>query len=393
MIKMKKRRFVLLIVGVVIATLLFGFVGLNLFANAKDIIWVERPKYETLNEIGNKYAKLYSLQKTIDEKSLWDTDEETQMDAIYKALLDSLGDKYSRYMSQDEYKAWSKYVNGTFTGIGLTFTTDKKGNYIITKVLPDSPAAAGGLKEGDMILKVDGKTYTDSDAMMLDMRGDEGTKVAITYERAGKQKTVNLIRAEVFEQSVFAGTIDKKYGYIQITGFEKTTAEQFKAELANLENKNVKGLIIDLRNNLGGFMDQGIEIADMLLPECTITHTEDKNGKKEYYNSDENCTKLKYVVLVNENTASASEIVAAAIKDNEGGKLVGTTTYGKGIIQSTVAFKDGTAMSLTIMQYLSPKNKKIHGVGVKPDIEVKQKKNAKKDFQLEKAKALLSDRE
>ena len=114
----------------------------------------------------------------------------------------------------------------------------------------------------------------------------------------------------------------------------------------------------------------GREIADMLLPECTITHTEDKNGKKEFYNSDENCTKLKYVVLVNENTASASEIVAAAIKDNGGGKLVGTTTYGKGIIQSTVAFKDGTAMSLTIMQYLSPKNNKIHGIGVKPDYQV-----------------------
>lgn len=390
MIKMKKRRFVLLIVGVVIAALLFGFVGLNLFASANDMVLIKRSDYETLNQIGDKYSKLYSLQKTINEKSLWDTNEETQMDAIYKALLDSLGDKYSRYMDKDEYKAWSKYVNGTFTGIGLSFTTDKKGNFIITKVLSDSPAAAGGLKEGDKILKVDGKTYTDSEAMMLDMRGDEGTKVSITYKRGGKQKTVNLIRAEVSEQSVFAGVVDKKYGYIQITGFEKTTAEQFKAELASLENKNVKGLIIDLRNNLGGFMDQGIEIADMLLPECTITHTEDKDGKKEYYNSDENCTKLKYVVLVNENTASASEIVAAAIKDNDGGKLVGTTTYGKGIIQSTVAFKDGTAMSLTIMQYLSPKGSKIHGVGVKPDYEVKSEKGAKKDAQLQKAIDLLS---
>lgn len=390
MIKMKKRRFVLLVVGVVIATLLFGFVGLNLYAGARDMVLVKRSDYETLHQIGDQYSKLYSLQKAINEKSLWSTDKETQMDAIYKALLDSLGDKYSRYMDRDEYKAWSKYVNGTFTGIGLTFTTDKEGNFIITKVLSDSPAASGGLKEGDELLKVNGKTYNDSEAMMMDMRGDEGTKVAITYERNGKQKTVNLIRAEVSEQSVFAGVIDKKYGYIQITGFEKTTAEQFKTELASLENKNVKGLIIDLRNNLGGFMDQGIEIADMLLPECTITHTEDKKGKKEFYNSDENCTKLKYVVLVNENTASASEIVAAAIKDNQGGKLVGTTTYGKGIIQSTVAFKDGTAMSLTVMQYLSPKNKKIHGVGVKPDYEVKQKKNAKKDLQLEKAIGLLS---
>ena len=390
MIKIKKIKFVLLMAGVVIGSLLLGYVGLRYFTGAEDMVMVKQSDYEALNRIGDKYSKLYSMQKAIDEKSLWQTDEETQMDAVYKALVDTLGDKYSRYMDADEYKAWTKYVNGTFTGIGLTFTTDKKGNFIITKVLTDSPAASGDLREGDRIVKVDGKTCSDSQAMTLALRGEEGTKVAITYERNNRQKTVNLIRAQVEEQSVFARVIDKKYGYIQITGFEKDTAEQFKTELAAMENKNVKGLVIDLRNNLGGLMEQGIEIADMLLPECTITHTVDKDGKKTYYNSDENCTKLKYVVLVNENTASASEIVAAAVKDNHGGRLVGTTTYGKGIIQSTVAFKDGTAMSLTIMQYLSPKGKKINGIGVKPDYFIQQKENGKHDLQLKKAIDLLS---
>lgn len=390
MIKMKKRRFVLLIIGVVIAALSVGFVGLNLFASANDMILVKRSNYETLNEMGDQYGKLYSMQKTINEKSLWDVDQDKQMTAIYKALLDSLGDKYTRYMDEDEYKAWSKYVNGTFTGVGITFTENKDGGYPITKVLPGSPADSQGVKKGDIIRKVDGKTYGSSDEIVLALRGKEGTKVSLTYERKGKEKTVNLIRAEVSEQSVFASVLDGKYGYIQITGFEKTTAEQFKSELAAMENKNVKGVIIDLRNNLGGLMEQGIEVADALLPECTITHTEDRNGKKEYYNSDESCTKLKYVVLVNENTASTSEIVAAAIKDNDGGKLVGTATYGKGIIQNTIGFEDNTAITMTIMQYLSPGNHKIHSIGVKPDYEVKLSKSAKKDTQLLRAVQLLS---
>lgn len=389
MIKMKKRRFVLLIIGVVMAALLLGYTGLKLFVNAKDMVLVEKSSYENLSEMGDRYAKLYSIQNTIKEKSLWDVDEEEQMTAIYKALMDSLGDKYSRYMDEEEYKAWGKYVNGTFTGVGITFTEDKQGGYLITKVISGSPADAQGLKKDDVIIKVDGKTYDSSDEVALALRGEEGTKVSVTYERKGKERTVNLIRAEVAEQSVFASVIDKKYGYIQITGFEKNTADQFKGELAAMENKNLKGLVIDLRNNLGGIMEQGIEVADMLLPECTITHTEDRNGKKEYYNSDEKCTKLKYVVLVNENTASTSEIVAAAIKDNHGGKLVGDTTYGKGIIQNTIGFKDNTAMTLTIMQYLSPKNDKIHQVGVKPDYQIKLSKGAKKDYQLQKALKLL----
>lgn len=389
MIKMKKRRFVLLIIGVVLAALLLGFTGLKLFVNANDMVLVEKSNYENLSEMGDRYAKLYSIQNTIKDNSLWEVDEEEQMTAIYKALMDSLGDKYSRYMDEEEYKAWAKYVNGTFTGVGITFTEDKQGGYPITKVISGSPADTQGLKKDDIILKVDGKTYDSSDEVAVALRGEEGTKVSVTYERKGKERTVNLIRAEVAEQSVFASVIDKKYGYIQITGFEKNTADQFKGELAAMENKNLKGLVIDLRNNLGGIMEQGIEIADMLLPECTITHTEDRNGKKEYYNSDEKCTKLKYVVLINENTASTSEIVAAAIKDNHGGKLVGTTTYGKGIIQNTIGFKDNTAMTLTIMQYLSPKNDKIHEVGITPDYQVKLSKDAKKDYQLLKALKLL----
>lgn len=389
MIKMKKKRFILLIASVVVATLFLASAGLWIVASAKDVVLVSKSSYDMMSEVSEKYAKLYAMQKAVNEQFLWDTDEEEQLDAMYKALIESLGDKYSVYMDEEEYRRWTNYVNGTFTGVGISFVENDDGEFVVTKVLEGGPADSAGLKKGDVLLKVDGKSYEDSEEMASHLKGEEGTEVKLTYRRADKEKQIRLVRAEVEEPSVYSGIIDKKYGYIRITAFEQSTAEQFKTELANLENKNVKGLIVDLRNNLGGFVDQGIEIADMLLPACTITHTEDKNGEKEYHNSDESCTKLKYVLLVNENTASSSEIIAAAIKDNKGGKLVGTTTFGKGIIQSSMEFKDGTALKLTIMQYLSPNGNEINGKGVKPDYEVKLSKDGKTDEQLEKALQLL----
>ncbi|MGC2872425.1 S41 family peptidase [Ihubacter sp. rT4E-8] len=392
MIKMRKRRFILLICGVVIATLLVASVGFFAVTQAKDMIFISKEDYNVLNEVGNRYGKLYSIQKTVEEQFLWDIDQEAQMEALYKALLDSLNDKYSGYMGKSEYEEWNNYIQGVFTGVGVVFIEETEGRFVVTKVISGSPAEGAGLKIGDVLLKVDGKAYDDSEEMALHIRGEEGSSVKLTYRRGNKVREAKMVRAQVEDPSVYAELIDKKYGYIRITAFERGTAEQFKQELAAFETKGVKGVVIDLRNNGGGLVDAGIEIADMLLPECTITHTEDKNGKTKYYNSKEDCTDLKYVVLVNGHSASTSEIVAAAIKDNKGGSLVGTTTFGKGIIQGTVEFKDGSAIKLTIQQYFSPNDKKIHGIGIKPDYEVKMSKKAKSDIQLEKALKLLGDK-
>ena len=391
MIKMKRKKFILLIVSVVIATLFLASAAFFILSGAKGFVLVGKSDFDTMSEISERYAKLYAMQETVNDQFLWETDEEEQMNAIYKALIDSLGDKYSVYMDKEEYANWNNYVNGTFTGVGITFAEDDEGNFVITDILNGGPADSAGLKEDDILLTVDGKSYDDSEEMASHLRGKEGPEVKVTYRRGSREREVSLVRAEVEQPSVYGSTIDGDYGYIRITAFEKSTAEQFRKELAGLENKNVKGLIVDLRDNPGGLMDQGIEVADMLLPECTITHTEDKNGKTEYYNSDESCTKLKYAVLINENTASASEIVAAAIKDNQGGPLIGTTTFGKGIIQGSMEFKDETALKLTIMQYLSPEGNQINGVGVKPDYKVKMSQDGKKDSQLRKALNLLKD--
>lgn len=389
MIKMKKRVFATIIICVIFASMAASALGFYVFTGATDMKLMKVKDYETMEDMASRYGKLYKMQNTVNEQFLWKTDKNAQMDAMYRALLDSLGDEYSVYMNEEDYKEWEEYVTGTFTGVGITFLQTEDGDFEVKKILEGGPADLAGVKVGDLLLKVDGKTFRNSDDMAEALRGETGTRVKVTYAREGKEKTVSVVRGQVEETSIYAGTIDGKYGYIHIRAFESNTAEQFRTELAAFENKDVKGLIIDLRHNPGGIVDQSLEIADMLLPECTMIHTEDSQGKKEYYNSDPKCTKLKYVLLVDENTASASEILAAAVKENQGGKLVGMKTYGKGIIQSSMTFGDGTAMRLTTMQYLSPKNHKIHKVGVEPDYQVKLSAKSKTDKQLEKAIELL----
>lgn len=388
MIRIKKNRFILTLVGVAVAT--FLLVGAALFGlmEAGGMVLVSKDDYQKAAEMVDRYEKLYLIQKSIDDRFLWEKDGEEQMDALYKEAVNVLDDKYSYYMTADEYKEWADKVTGTFSGIGVAFTQDDDGDYVVNRVMEGGPAELGGMKAGDILLEVDGKSYEDSNKMAAAIRGEEGTSVEITYKRDGVKKTVTLVRGEVKELSVYSSVIDKDYGYIQITSFEEETAKQFQTELDAMEQKGVKGLVIDLRNNPGGMMDQCIEVADMLLPEAMITYTKDKNGNEETYNSDEHYTDLNYVLLVNGNSASAAEIVAAAVKDN-GGRLVGEKTFGKGVIQGTIDLQDGSAMSLTIMEYFSPEGNKIHTKGVKPSHKVVLKEDAKTDVQLEKALELL----
>lgn len=388
MIKIKKNRFVLTLVGVAVAT--FLLIGIVLFGILEmgGMVLVSKDDYQKAAEMADRYEKLYLIQKSIDEGFLWEKDEAVQMDALYKEAVEVLDDKYSYYMTAEEYKEWTDKVTGTFSGIGVAFTQEDDGDYVVNRVMESGPAELGGMKAGDILLEVDGKSYEDSNQMAAAIRGEEGTSVEITYKRGGTRKTVSLVRGEVKELSVYSSVIDKAYGYIQITSFEAETAKQFQTELDAMEQKGVKGLVIDLRNNPGGMMDQCIEVADMLLPEAMITYTKDKNGKEETFNSDEHCTDLNYVLLVNSNSASAAEIVAAAVKDN-GGRLVGEQTFGKGIIQGTIDLQDGSAMTLTIMEYFSPDGNKIHKKGVKPSHKVVLKEDAKTDVQLEKALELL----
>lgn len=342
-----------------------------------------------LRNVVRDYGNLPEILKLIKTKSIFKFDDAKARDDAYKAIVDSLGDEYSQYMTAEETKEWEALLNGEFSGIGISFSKNKDGKYQVSEVFPKGPAEMAGMKPGDLILSVDGKTYDSIEEMSSHIKGESGTKVKLVLMRDGKETTVEMVRATVKEKTVSGKVMDDGTGYIRISSFEEGTADEFEAQLNSFENQGIKKMILDLRNNGGGYTNEGIRIADLLLKEGTITYMENVKGKRQYFNSDVRATKIKYVVLVNENTASTSEILTAAIKDNGGGKIVGTTTFGKGIVQENIKFKDGSSLKLTVMRYYSPKGHAIHKKGIKPDVEVKPDTEGRVDNQLEKAVELL----
>ena len=338
-------------------------------------------------ELDERFSKVNSIYDTVMEDYYIEPDTADLEDGMCKGLMAGLGDPYSAYMTEEEYNTWLESVTGEFEGIGISFTTDEDGNYVIVSVFKGSPAEKAGLKEGDFILGADDKAYSTMDALSAAIKGKRGTKVTVNYERDGKVYDVEIVRDKIEEISVEGEMLDNNIGYIAISSFSEDTAEDFQAELERFENKNVKGLVIDLRNNGGGLVNVCSEIADMLLGECTIVSMEDRKGEESILTSDEEKTGIPYVILVNENSASASEILAAAVKDNTDNPLVGVTTFGKGIVQTSGQLNDGSALELTTMQYFSPDGKEIHKKGVEPDYIVENTDT--EDKQLDKAIELL----
>lgn len=364
---------------------------ITLFAVAKigNFVIVHGDESGVIKTIVKEYSNLPEILDAIDRKSIFEFNENNAKDAALKAVVDSLGDEYSEYLTKKETEEWESYLNGEFSGIGISFQKNDNGEYQVTEVFKDSPAEKSGIKAGDIILKVDGNLYKTSEEMSEHIRGKSGTTVELVLMRDNKEINASITRETVKEKTVYSKVMDDGSGYIMIKSFEDGTAKEFETELSAFEKQGVKSMVIDLRDNGGGYIDEGMEIADRLLKEGTITYMEDVKGKRKYFNSDEKATKIKYTVLVNENTASTSEILTAAIKDNNGGKIVGTKTFGKGIVQETTKFKDGSSLKLTVLRYFSPKGKVIHKKGIKPDVEVKFDPSSGTDNQLEMAKSLL----
>ena len=355
---------------------------------ALGYVSVSKSEYDEMKDTYNRFAKLEQLYETIDGSYYKDVDEIELVDGACKGLVEGLGDPYSSYMTEDEYENWKSSATGEYSGIGVTFSQDKNGNYVVVGVTKDSPAEKAGLKSGDYITKVDGKTYDDMDVMAKAIRGEAGTKVKLNYVRDGEEKEISITRGKIVEKSVEYKMLDGNIGYIKLSSFISSSADDFSEALKALEDKGAKGLILDLRDNGGGLVEQCIDIADEFLDEGVVTYVEDKNGKKQEYKATDGKTELTTVVLVNGNSASCSEILAGALKDN-GCKLVGETTFGKGVIQSTAELDDGSALKLTIMQYFSPKGNAIQDKGITPDYEVKNSENSSTDKQLEKALGLF----
>ena len=339
------------------------------------------------------YKRLADMEEYLKENYYTDVTDSAIAEGLYRGMFSSVGDPYTVYYSQAEFQQVTEEAHGENSGIGVVMQGNEDNLIQIINVVEGAPAESAGVKKGDILIAVDGKEFTGdrvSDAAAK-ARGEAGTKVKVTMLRDKKTLDFEITRANFINPSVSSEVLDDNIGYISVSTFNDNTAQDFKDALEELEKKRVKGLVVDIRNNVGGIVSQGVEIADMLLDESEIAYAQDNKGEKNVYTTVNGKTDLPYVLLINENSASTSEILAVGIKENNGGKLVGTTTYGKGLIQKLEQFKAGDGVRITIMQYFSAAGQPINKVGVKPDYKVEMKDDAKSDLQLKKAVSLLND--
>ena len=339
-------------------------------------------------------AKVQELNQYIDEYYLFDYEEEDVENGIYKGLMAGLGDVYTGYYTPEEYASFMESSNGSYSGIGAMMQQDySTGIITVVKVFEGSPSAEAGILPGDILYMVEGEEVTGQDLSLVvsDLKGTEGTQVNVSVARGENILEMTLTRRSIQVPTVESRMIDEQIGYIAITEFDDVTDEQFMAALDSLESQGMKKLIIDLRDNGGGLVDVTCAILDRLLPEGLIVYTEDKYGNRQEETSDaEHYFAGDMAVLVNGNSASASEIFAGAVKDYGVGTLIGTQTFGKGIVQSLFPLSDGSAVKITVSRYYTPAGNNIHEVGITPDIIVEADRESETDVQLQKAIEVLS---
>ncbi len=316
--------------------------------------------------------KMDKIKELIDENFALEYNEEDLVEAQYAGYVYGLQDPYSAYLTEENYDKMMESTNGEYVGIGVGVTPSTERNTIlINQVFTGSPAEKAGLSIGDEIVAVEGETVygTDMDAAILKIKGKPKTSVVITVRdfETGENRDVTLIRDKVVVDTVFYEKLEDNIGYIRISSFDAVTDEQFDEAYNSLINDGIEGLVLDLRNNPGGLLDVVTNIADTLVPEGNIVYTEDVNGEKMYIKSDAEQIEIPLQVLVNEYSASASEVLAGAIKDYGVGELVGETTFGKGIVQRIFPLGDGSAVKLTISRYFTPSGVCINGIGIEPD--------------------------
>jgi carboxyl-terminal processing protease len=338
---------------------------------------------------------------------LWEYDQEDLYEGQIKGMVDALGDPYSVYMTKDEYESFNIETDGIYGGVGIIVTPGEDDLITVVSPIEDTPGERAGIRTGDKIIKVEGKEYfseTMDEAVSL-MRGEPDTDVQITIMRRdkdGNTETFDLnIRREIIRlQSVKSGVVQEDIGYIRLTAFDNLTYEDFRKALMDIQSKNVKGIVLDLRSNPGGLLNVSVDIADELLGEGTVVYTEDKYKQRQYEESDSKMVDLPLVVLVNEGSASASEILAGAIRDLDRGTLVGTTTFGKGLVQRIRDLPDGSGIKVTVAEYFTPDGINIHGTGIEPDVVVELNEDVEgigldyldQDNQLQKAIEVLREK-
>ena len=372
-------------------------VGLHTREESQENTDGESVTGEAVNE--DTVAKMKVIENVIDTYFYKeDVDKDAMVDGIFKGMVESLGDPYSEYYSKEELESLYQDSFGVYYGVGAYVSLDTTtGLAKVSGIIADSPAEEADLRAEDIIYKVDDVDVTGmslQETVSL-IKGDENTTVKLTLIRDGKEIEKEVTRRKVESPTVNFKMLDDGMAYIQITEFDTVTVDQFTEAMAMARGNDMKGLILDLRSNPGGNLSSVVSIAKQMLPKGLIVYTEDRDGNREEYSCDGSKElDVPMVVLVNGNSASASEILAGAIKDYGIGTLVGTTTFGKGIVQRPIELSDGSAVKLTISSYYTPNGINIHGIGIKPDVECefdseRYYSDEAYDNQLEKAKEVL----
>lgn len=350
----------------------------------------------------NLTKSLKSIEKLVNSKYLnvSDIDETKAIDGAIEGYIDSLGDEYTEYVPADEMKEYTESIMGNFVGIGIYMIQNTEKNLVqVLSPIRESPAEKAGIKAGDLITKVNGVSYTADQMteMSKTIKGEEGSNVTIEVLRGEQTLTFEVTRAKVNTNPIYSEKLENNIGYLEITSFDEGVAEDFKSKYLALKEQGIKGLVIDLRDNGGGIVDEALKIVDYIVPKNQTTLiTVDKDGKEEVSKSKEDrLVEEPVVVLVNSSSASASEIMAGALKDLKCATIVGTKTYGKGVIQQLLTLSNGAGLKITVEEYYTPNKTKINKVGITPDYEVLLETSITReptdanDTQLNKAKEIL----
>ena len=351
--------------GVLVVTLAVG-----------GVKFVQQRQYNGVLSDTSHVQKIEYLEKLIDQEYLGEVDNDEMAEGVYAGLVYGLGDVYSRYYTADEYAQETASTDGAYAGIGVSIQKNKNGGVQIAECYEGGPGAEAGLQTGDVITAINDTDVTDmelSDVVsMIRENKDKTIVLTVLRENEDSSREISVDVTDVELPSVSGEMIDESTGYIQITQFTGVAPQQYKDTFAELKDKGMERLVIDLRDNPGGLLTSVCDILREILPEGLIVYTEDKYGNREEETCDgKNKLDMPLAVLVNENSASASEIFAGAVQDHGVGTIVGTTTYGKGVVQELRQLSDGSAVKLTVSNYYTPNGNSINKVGIKPDVEVK----------------------
>ena len=385
--KNKAYKSVMLVIVTALITFLVTSIGMyNYLTKTNQGI----TKVVTTSETSDLDTKIKLIKTYLDTYYLGEikSDEELAESAI-KGYVEGLKDKYTEYLTKEEYDELMVSINGNYVGIGIYMTQDRYENVLIISSIEGSPAEEAGLKTGDIITKVNGEECRGKDLTWVSnqIKGENGTTVELEISRENETFTKTIERKNVQVNQIKTKVFENDIGYIQLIGFDENCHEEFEKKVDELVEKGIKSLIIDVRDNGGGVVDEAVDIIELFLPKDKTIMIEKEKGKEEVPTKTEKDAKynMKLVVLSNENSASASEIFIGALKDNETAKIVGTKTYGKGVMQEVVPIKLGGALKVTIEEFKTPNGNEINKKGIEPDIEVEDNEETEIDEQLQKA--------